>query len=106
MRREANRGIILITTLLLLTLLAGFAIAAQNRALGQARVLDAVRAAEEQRVVLQSVWAVALPIVGEALSNGELANLLPLPFGENNLKVAVDPTLRSGWVKISISSVP
>ena len=105
-RRGADRGIILITTLLLLTLLAGFAIAAQNRALGQARVLEAVRAAEEDRMVLQSVRAVALPVVGEALSVGDTEQQMVVSFEEQPFLITLSPLPRSGWASMSISEVP
>lgn len=105
-RRGADRGIILITTLLLLTLLAGFAIAAQNRALGQALALDAVQEVEDERVVLQSVRAVALPVVGEALSVGDAEQDMVVSFAERRILITVSPLPRSGWASISIGSVP
>ncbi|MEL6667204.1 MAG: hypothetical protein AAFQ24_13840 [Pseudomonadota bacterium] len=101
MRRRGDRGIILITTLLLLTLLAGFALAAQNRALSQATLLDRVMEQEDERIALQSVRAVALPLIGEALLANE--SLVIADFLETQIRISLEPKERNAWYHLFIT---
>ncbi|MDX8355261.1 hypothetical protein [Cognatiyoonia sp. IB215182] len=102
MRRRGDRGIILITTLLLLTLLAGFALAAQNRALSQATLLDRVMEREEERIALQSVRAVALPLIGEALLNDQMNSQNHLMIDVRKFRFNLRSSDRADWFRVFI----
>lgn len=83
-------------------LLAGFAIAAQNRALSQARVLDRVINLEEERVALQSVRALVLPLVGEVLLDGDAGAPVSLRFDGQVFEVVLEPAQRAEWYRMVI----
>ncbi len=85
-----------------MTLLASFAIAAQNRAVGQARVLEKVRAAEEERLVLQSVRAVALPLVGEVMLDRTESAEISVTADTQSYVIALSSAERRDWYGITV----
>lgn len=103
LRRRGDRGIILITTLLLMTLLAGFAIAAQKRAFSQAQVLEKVRDVEDERIALQSARALALPLVGEAILDRKTDAVVAMRFAEQLFEITLDPAQRREWYRMIVA---
>ena len=104
MRRRGDRGIILITTLLLLTLLAGFAIAAQNRALSQARVLNEIQLVETAQIDVQSARTVALPLIGGLLLGGAEVTDFYMIFEGQRFDVELTPAARRDWYRVEITA--
>lgn len=102
LRRDEDRGIILITTLLLLTLLAGFAIAAQNRAISQAQVLERVIELDEERIAVQSARALVLPLIGERLLDGIAGSPISLQSEDQVFEVRLEPVQRAEWYRMLI----
>ena len=101
-RRRGDRGIILITTLLLLTLLSAFAIGAQNRALSQARVLNKVIEIEEERIALQSARALSLPLVGEIMLDDLDEGEVNVDYQGEVFVASVKAVARRGWYALTV----
>jgi type II secretory pathway component PulK len=100
--RRPDRGIVLITTLLLMMLLAGFAIAAQSRALAQIRVLDKLRQVEQTRLLTQSARSLALPLIGEAMLDRREQDEISVTVEDTSFEFTVSKASRRNWYVLSI----